>query len=137
MKKQLSVALIFILLLCLVSCNTVSADGLWEDATYRRDMTFGTGAKTVEVEVKVEEKSVTFTLKTDKETLADSLLEHSLVSGEDGPYGLYVKEVNGIVADYDVDGAYWSLYKGGESCMTGVSGVTVSDGEHYELVYSK
>lgn len=137
MKKQLSVALIFILLLCLVSCNTVSADGLWEEATYRRDMTFGTGAKTVEVEVKVEEKSVTFTLKTDKETLADSLLEHSLVSGEDGPYGLYVKEVNGIVADYDVDGAYWSLYKGGEACMTGVSGITVSDGEHYELVYSK
>ena len=100
-------------------------------------MEFGKGATTVQVEVKVEEQSVTFTLHTDKTILADALLEHDLVAGDEGAYGLYVKVVNGITADYDIDQSYWSLTKNGEMLMTGVSGVTVADGEHYELTREK
>ena len=139
MKKTLlvSISLSLIVLLTLVSCNTVNADGLWENATYRRDMTFGKGETTVMLEVKVEDKSVTFTINTDKETLGDALLEHGLIEGEDSAYGLYVKKVNGITADYDTDGAYWSLEKNGEYSMAGVDTTIIADGEHYEFVYTK
>ena len=134
--KISSLLLVLITLFSLVACNTIDAEGLWENATYRRDMTFGKGAKTVEVEVKIGEESVTFTLHTDKETLADALLEHELISGEDSQYGLYVKVVNGVTADYSVDGSWWGVYKNGEVTM-GVSSTVIADGEHYELVYEK
>ncbi len=139
MKKTIlaSISLTLVLLLCLCSCSTVDAEGLWEDATYRRDMEFGEGETTVQVEVRVDESSVTFTISTDKDTLGDALTEHGLLEGEQGPYGLYVKKVNGITADADVGGAYWALYKNGEFSMTGVDTTPIADGEHYELVYSK
>ncbi len=142
MKKTItsvtSILLSVLLLLCVVSCgNTVDATGLWENATYRKDTSFGTGAKTVMVEVKAGEDSVTFTIKTDKTTLGDALLEHGLIAGDMGDYGLYVKVVNGITADYDVDQSYWGFFKNGEYMMTGVDGTEIADGEHYELVYSK
>ncbi len=138
MKIGASLLLAVMLLFCAVSCaEKVDAVGLWENATYRSDQTFGKGEITVQLEVKVEDQSVTFTIKTDKEILEDALLEHKLIDGEEGQYGLYVKKVNGITADYDVDKSYWALYKNGEYCMTGVDTTSISDGEHYEFVYTK
>ena len=110
---------------------------LWSDATYQADTTLGEGAKTVLVTVKAEEKSVTFTVKTDCETLADALLAVGLAEGEQSSYGLYIKKVNGILADYDVNQRYWSLKQNGKTLMTGASGVTKLDGAQYELVYTK
>ncbi len=140
MKKIITLTLLIAICLTsisLISCNKIDADGLWADATYRADKSFGKGEKTITVDVIVEDKSVTFTIKTDKETLGDALIEHKLIDGEEGPYGLYVKKVNGILADYDTDGYYWSLKKDGETCMTGVDSTNISDGEHYELVLTK
>ncbi len=142
MKKVIrSVALAVVALsfvLCLVSCNEkIDAEGLWENATYRSDKEFGKGEKTVEVEVKVEEQSVTFTIHTDADTLGDALLEHELIAGEDSQYGIYVKSVNGIVADYDVDKSYWGFYQNGEYLMSGVDTTAIVGGEHFEIVYSK
>ena len=115
----------------------IAAEGLWADALYRSDKSFGDGAKTIEVEVKADDKSVTFTIKTDKENLGEALLEHKLVEGEQGAYGLYIKKVNGITADYDVDKHYWSLSKSGTALMTGADGEKISGGEHYELTRAK
>ena len=114
-----------------------AGDGVWANATYTEDTELGEGAVTVKVEVKAEDKSVTFTLHTDKTILGDALLEHSLVAGDESEYGLYVKVVNGMTADFDVDQAYWAFYKDGEMMNTGVDGATIADGEHYELVYTK
>ena len=113
------------------------ATGLWANATYLEDTTFGEGAKTVTVKVIVEDKTVTFTIKSDAEMLGDALLEHGLIAGEESAYGLYVKVVNGITADYDVDRSYWGFSKGGEYMMTGVDGTKFADGEAYELTYTK
>ena len=132
-----SLLLSLMLALCLISCNQVDKAGLWENATYRRDMTFGEGEKTLAVEVEVGEDSVTFTLKTDKETVGEALLEHDLIAGEEGAYGLYVKEVNGIVADFDVDQSYWAFYINGEMAMTGVDMTTIEEGSVYKLAYTK
>ncbi len=137
MKITVSLLLIVLLALCAVSCEQVDAQGLWENATYRSDKTFGAGKITVQLEVKVEDQSVTFTIKTDDKTLGAALLRHGLIEGEDGPYGLYVKKVNGMVADFDADQSYWALYKDGAYCMAGADTTPIADGEHYEFVYTK
>ena len=142
MKHQIKSAIALLLcalsIFCLVACaDKVDAVGVWEDATYRSDKDFGEGSKTIEVEVKVEEQSVTFTIHTDAKTLGEALLAHKLIEGEDGPYGLYVKKVNGMLADYDVNQRYWSFCKGGTALMTGVDSTDIADGEHYEIVYAK
>jgi len=124
------------LILCAVSCAEEIPE-LWQGATYTEDKTFGEGATAVQVEVVAGDKSVTFTIKTDKTTLGDALLEHSLVEGEAGAFGLYIKSVNGIRADYDLDGAYWQFTKGGEYMMTGVDGTSIADGEQSVLVWTK
>lgn len=135
--KRIICLVVCILCLFVAACNKAPEKGLWEAATYTEDTEFGSGTKTVKVEVKAEEKSVIFTLNTDKTTLGDALLEHNLISGEKGAYGLYVKVVNGITADYDVNQSYWSLTKDDVYMQTGVDGTEISDGEHYELTYTK
>ena len=137
-KSVVALLLCALCLVCFVACaDKVDAVGVWENATYLSDKEFGEGAKTIEVEVKVEEQSVTFTIHTDAKTLGEALLAHKLIEGEEGAYGLYVKQVNGMTADYDVDQHYWSFCKNGEYLMTGVDTTNIADGEHYEIVYAK
>lgn len=137
MKKIISI-IICVLCLFMAACNgKTNEKKLWETAAYTEDTEFGSGAKAVKVEVKAEEKTVTFTINTDKETLGDALLEHGLISGEKGPYGLYVKVVNGITADYDINQSYWSLTKDSGYMQTGVDSTEIFDGEHYELTYTR
>ena len=136
-KNLLTLLLALTLAFSLVACNKIDAEGLWKDATYRRDMSFGEGATTFTVDVVVAEQSVRFTVSTDKETVGAALIEHDLIEGEMGAYGLYVKKVNGITADYDVDASYWGFYINGEYAMSGVDTTPVTDGGAYELRYEK
>ena len=136
-KSAISIILALVFILALASCNTVDKAGVWESATYLRDMEFGSGAKTVVVTVKAEEQQVTFTIKTDKDTVGAALLEHNLIAGEEGQYGLYVKVVNGMTADYDIDMSYWAFYIDGDYALTGVDATTITEGEIYELVYTR
>lgn len=82
-------------------------------------------------------KETAFEIHTDKETVGDALLELELIAGEEGDFGLYVKTVNGITADYDTDGTYWAFYVNGEYAMTGVSATAVTEGESYALKVEK
>ncbi len=142
MKKQFKFVTCIIcsvvLCLCFASCaSEPNIDDLWETATYTSDTTLGSGNNTVYVEVEAGSKKVTFTINTDTQTVGDALKEHNLISGDDGPYGLYVKSVNGIVADYDIDQSYWSFNKNGEYMSTGVDITQFETGESFELVYTK
>ena len=141
MKKTIKTTALAVLMLIFIlgitSCvKAVDKTGLWESATYLNDTEFGTGEKTLTVEVTAEEQTVTFTVKTDKETVGDALLEHNLIDGEESEYGLYVKVVNGIVADYDVNQSYWALYIDGEYATTGIDSTEITDGVKYQLVYT-
>ena len=78
-----------------------------------------------------------FVVKTDKKNVADALAEVGLVSGENSEYGLYIKVVNGITADYSVDGSSWSLLVKGEMSMVGASSVSVAEGLRVELKKTK
>ena len=142
MKKKIAVLTVWILILslafCLSACGKKEVQAnLWAEAMYTDDAELGNGEKTIKVEVITPEKTVTFTLHTDEKILGEALLSHNLIEGEKGAYGLYVKKVNGILADYDIDGSYWGLNKNGEGMMTGVDGAELSDGDRYSIVYTK
>ena len=131
------ISLLLILAMALCACGKEAPTGLWKDATYTKDTTFGEGSKTVTVAVEMEEKSVTFTVKTDAETVGEALMEHDLIQGDEGPYGLYVKTVNGVRADYDKDGCYWAFYVGQEYAMQGIELTPIDESAAYRLVYAK
>ncbi len=136
-KLNLCVLLVVICAL-LAGCSNVNEPAdLWQNAVYTSDTVLGEGSKTVNVSVEAGEKTVCFTISTDKATVGDALKEHNLISGEEGPYGLYVKKVNGITADYNIDQSYWSFNKNGEYMSTGVDITEFSNGDSFELVYTK
>ena len=131
---------ILLALLCvfsLAACSEKAPADLWASATYQTDTTLGEGAKTITVEVTAEEKTVVFTIKTDADIVGTALLENNLIAGVEGAYGLYVKTVNGMLADYDIDQTYWSFTIAGETAMTGVDQTELVDGTVYGLVRTK
>ena len=136
MKTKTS-KLLVIMLAALISLTACTSVDPWQSATYKEDTALGEGSITFTLIVEVEEHAVTFTVSTDEENLASALMEVNLVDGEDGAYGLYLKSVNGVVADYDANGAWWGVYVGDKAADTGVSGITVENGGTYKLVYSK
>ena len=136
MKKLLKALLLLLLAVILVCTLTACADidraGDWETATYDRDTTLGKGEKTITVKVVADGQTLTFTVKTDKENLEDALVEVELIDGDVDAFGMYIKKVNGIVADYDADKHYWAITKDGETTLSAKSTV-IADGDTYEL----
>ncbi len=74
-----------------------------------------------------------FEIRTDKATVGEALLEVGLIEGEDGPYGLYVKTVNGVTVDYDKDGKYWAFYENGQYAAKGVDQTSINTDTTYEF----
>ena len=128
----LTLALIFVLssAIALVSCSN--------DDDKNGD---GTPASTITITLEVvgpDGTSKEHKVSTDSsKNLGQALMDAGLIEGEEGAYGLYVKVVDGITADYDVDQSWWGLYKDGEMLITGVDSTPIADGDHFELVYSK
>lgn len=117
--------------------KTEVADPLWENAVYTEDVTLGEGETTIDVVVEAGEKSIVVTINTDAKNLEDAITGVDLVQGDQSEYGLFIKVVNGITADYDVDQSYWSINKNGEYMMSGAKDTEIADGDKYELVYTK
>ena len=137
MKKIALSLLALIMIFSLASCFGAKPVDEWGTVSYSEDTTLGKGAKTATIEIVTEEKTVTITLKTDEEILGTALIAEKLIGGEEGAYGLYVKEVNGVVADYDVDQTYWAFYIDGEFAMTGVDTTPIEEGKIYKLSKEK
>ena len=78
-----------------------------------------------------------FEIHTDKTIVGEALLELGLIEGEQGDYGLYVKKVNGITADYNVDGTAWAFYEGDDYAMSGVDLTEIKAGATYAFKVSK
>lgn len=94
--------------------------------------------KTITVTV-VDDKgeSTDFVIKTTSPNLRGALEQEKLVEGDESEYGLYVKVVNGVRADYDKDGAWWGFYKDGKMLPSGIDDTVISDGDKYEIRYEK
>lgn len=124
-KKVLS------LILCIV---LIAAIALFAGCSGNKENSLGEGEKSFTfIVTDGEGEEETFEISTDAETVGEALIEEGLLEGEDGEYGLYVKTVNGITADYDTDGAYWAFYIGDEYAMTGVDMTEITDGATYEF----
>ncbi|MGN0141766.1 MAG: DUF4430 domain-containing protein [Roseburia sp.] len=78
-----------------------------------------------------------FKIHTDKETVGEALLELNLIAGDESEYGLYVKTVNGITADYDVDQTYWAFYVNDEYAQAGVDATKITAGDTYSFKVEK
>lgn len=72
-----------------------------------------------------------YTIETYAKTVGQALIDEGLLKGEAGPYGLYVKTVDGVTLDYDRDGKYWAFYENGEYAMSGVDMTDIVVGAKY------
>lgn len=81
----------------------------------------------------VDGKVTRFLVKTDEITVGQALINLNLIDGEAGPYGLYVKTVNGVTLDFNKDGKYWAFYMNGEYALTGVDSTNIEEGVIYEF----
>ena len=84
-----------------------------------------------------DKNETSFEIHTDKEVVGDALLEVGLIAGDESEYGLYVKTVNGITADYDVDQTYWAFYVNGEYATAGVDATAIEEGATYSFKVEK
>ncbi len=141
MKKRLLVSLIalvlsfsFALCACTDSGNTETTTSepefvSVEDSGYEKSFIF-------EVIDKDGVKTQT-EIDTDKKILGEALQDLGLIKGEEGDFGIYIKEVNGIVADYDIDGTYWAFYINDAMSMKGADQVEIVDGDVYSFRVEK
>lgn len=97
----------------------------------------GSKAITITVVNKAEE-SKTYEVKTDAEFLRQAMEETKDLTfeGTESEYGMMVETVNGELADYNADGAYWAFYVNDEYCNYGIDSQPVADGDAFSIVYT-
>lgn len=106
-----------------------AAQNVWEDGSV-----LGEGEKEFALTIVDKEGEETgIEIHTDEETVGAALLELGVIDGEDGDYGLYVKTVNGVTADYETDGVYWAFYINDEYAQTGVDATEITEGASYSF----
>jgi len=105
--------------------------------TFSPKPTKGSKEITIEVVNKAKESTV-YELQTDAEYLRQAMEEADGLTfeGTESEYGLMISAVNGEVADYSVDGSYWSFYINNEYCNYGIDTQPVTDGDAFQIVYS-
>lgn len=104
---------------------------------FREKPVAGSKAITIEV-VSQDGSSTTYELQTDAEYLQQAMdeadgLEYAY---EEGEYGPMVEEVNGELAVYNENGAYWGFFVNGEYCNYGIADQPIEDGDAFQIVYS-
>ena len=98
----------------------------------------GTGSKQfVFTVIGTDEKSVTYTIKTDKRTVAEALIENNLIIGEQGALGYVINTVNGEELNYQKDGCYWTFLINNEYAATTIDTTTIVDNTEYILKAEK
>ena len=145
MKKLSSFFLCMMLIMAMALCTTGCSDDKKENPEtpvgqeQSADTTvLGEGATTFNfIVVDKDGKETPFEIHTDKTIVGEALLDLELIEGDMGDFGLYVKTVNGITADYDTDGTYWAFYVNGEYAMTGVDMTDIVDGDTYSFKVEK
>ena len=140
LKRSLSCVLLVVLIAAMalfaVGCgdnNTPQGTEAPQTTVSAQNKTvLGEGAKVFDFTVTdYDGKETAFEIHTDKEIVGEALLEFELIEGDESEFGLYVKYVNGIRADYDKDGKYWAFYVDGEYASAGVDTTAIEEGKAY------
>ena len=98
------------------------------------------GAKSITIEVVDNNAASTiYDLHTDAEYLRQAMeqAEGLEFSGTESEYGMMVDTVNGVTADWNVDRSYWGFFVNGEYCNYGIEAQPVTDGDAFQIIYSK
>ncbi len=141
-KKWLSFIVCMVLIaamaLCISGCNDTAQEKTTEPTVFSDGDRLGQGATTFTLEVvDLDGSTATAQISTDKKTVGEALQELGVIKGEQGAFGLYIKEVNGTAYDYETHGAYWGFYIDGEYALTGVDTTDILPGETYTLKAEK
>lgn len=141
--KRLTQSLSCILCMALIAAIALFASGCSDNKTLKNDSAgivlpvasgsvLGEGAvQFTFVIVDKDGNETTVEIHTDEKIVGAALLGLGLIEGEDGPYGMYTKKVNGISADYDTDGVYWAFYTGDAYAAKGVDQTEIEPGATY------
>lgn len=113
-----------------------STEDITESVEYLSEV--GIGEKTFVLNVVyIDGTSDSVIIHTDKSTVGEALSELNILDGEQGAYGLYVKSVNGVVADYNTDGTYWAFYVNGNYSTKGCELTDIEENAMYSFVVEK
>lgn len=97
------------------------------------------GSKSITITV-IDDKQTTtaYELSTDAEFLRQAMEETEglTFSGTEGEFGLMIDTVNGVVADYNTNGAYWSFTVNGQYSNCGIDTQPVMDEDVFAITYT-
>ncbi len=133
------VSIALIAAMALLACGCGKAPEKAGDTTLLENgKTYGEGSNSFSLTVTGSDgKAIAVTIQTDKTIVGQALQELGILSGEEGPYGLYVKTVNGETLDFETDGMYWAFYINGSYAMTGVDQTAIEPGVEYAIKAEK
>lgn len=130
MKKFFVYIALFIAVFCFAGCG-VSTDNGSVDTDAEAVTEIGGGKTSFSLEVVNGENISKFLVKTDKTTVGDALFELGFIAGNETDDGFFITTVNGTIADYDADGAYWAFYANGAYAQTAAFDTSITAGENY------
>ncbi|MCL2249337.1 MAG: DUF4430 domain-containing protein [Oscillospiraceae bacterium] len=141
MKSKIVLLLVAItLLFALTACDQGSAPAQSGEATAQGSPTvqeIGQGSTSFRFEVTNNDGVLSaWNVSTDEATVGEALLDLGLIDGDMSDWGLFVLEVDGVVADFDANGAWWAFYIDGEMAMVGVDGAEIEEGVVYAFIYT-
>lgn len=136
MKKFFAIFLTAFLIFSFCSCND-KAESEQGDFLSENTASFeqrGSGAKEFYLTVCFESgEQAYYKINTDKETVGQALGELGIISGEQGPYGLYILTVDGETHKYEDDGKFWAFYDGDDMATKGVDKTEIKHAGSYSL----
>lgn len=128
------VVLIAAMALLATGCSGGKDDHRVSDPVITGGETLGEGTNEFTfVVVDGEGKEVSAQIRTDKTVVGEALMELGIIDGDAGPYGLYVKTVNGEYYTYEDHGKYWSFYENGNYALLGVDMTDIVPGTTYMM----
>jgi len=134
-RKVFAVLLIVLVLFATAACGGGAPAPEDVDGAFQ---SIGTGDTVFQFVITGPDETVTgWDVHTDETTVGAALLGVGLIAGDESDWGLMVTEVNGIVADWDADGAFWAFYIDGEFAMIGVDAADIEPGVTYAFVYTQ
>lgn len=96
------------------------------------------GSKSITLTVLDDQgRETVYKANTDAEYLSEVFeeIDGLTVEGSESEYGLFIETVNGLTADYDRNGSYWSIYVNGKYGQYSADRQPIADGDEFSLNY--
>ena len=135
--KLLSLCLCIVLIAAMALFSGCQ-DNEYATSTLTDGNTYGVGATEFAFSViNLSGNETKVTVKTDKATVGEALLDAEIIAGDASEFGLYVKSVNGKTLDFDADKAYWAFYVDGGYASSGADTTSIEAGKTYTFKAEK